>query len=290
MTLNKPIQKPMHGVTRVVEQSDRRVGPQKPEAIAPTIDAGKRDQELARQTESPPLQPIVAIAFPLCDAAVRNSEGSEWGLIDAILAEIPETGADGVNNHSYAKLNLMREEIAKNHGVDLSFERIRKLRQAGSAFPPRRRRLGVSLEGHLEAGTPEELDRIIANAPEGTAFTRAYIRRAKHPTETADQEKPKEERRRQVEDQRKALQGHYRQLERENEFLKQHYTNECRSSGKEPKPLPRPLSQEGGASRTVAEDLEHSLRVLLMSRGFDPAADNVKRAIQALVTTLAERS
>jgi hypothetical protein len=248
---------------------------------------GHNDPERAEQTESPPLQRIAAgVEFPLCDAAVRSSEGSEWGLADAILAECSETGADGVNNHSYAKLNMMREEIAKNHGVDLSFERVRKLRQAASAFTPSRRRLGVSLEGHLEAGTPEALDRIIANAPEGTAFTRKFIRQAMHPTETAEQENQQNERRHDVEDKHKVLQDHYRQLERENEFLKQHYTDECRSSGKEPQPLP---PQEGAASRTVAEDLEHSLRVLLMSRGFDPAADNVKQAIRKLVTAVSER-
>ena len=119
-----------------------------------------------------------------------------------------------MRNGSYAKMEAMREEIATNHGVDLSFERIRKLRKVASAFPPGRRRPGVSLEGHLEAGTPEALDEFIKSAPNGTALTREYIRQLKHPTEKAEQEQQKAERRHQVEDQRTALQNLCRQLRR----------------------------------------------------------------------------
>ena len=84
------------------------------------------------------------VKFPLCDAAVRKTEGGEWALADAILAECSETGKDGVRNGSYAKMDAMREEIAKNRGVELSLERIRKLRKVADAFPPGRRRPGVS--------------------------------------------------------------------------------------------------------------------------------------------------
>ena len=104
---------------------------------------------------------LAEIKFPRCDAAVRKTVGGEWDLADAILAECSETGEDGVRNGSYAKMEAMREEIATNHGVELSFERIRKLRKVASAFPPGRRRPAVSLEGHLEAGTPEALDAFI---------------------------------------------------------------------------------------------------------------------------------
>ena len=65
------------------------------------------------------------IKFPLCDAAVRKMVGSDWDLADAILAECCETRrSDGVRNESYSKLKAMRQEIAANHGVQLSFERI----------------------------------------------------------------------------------------------------------------------------------------------------------------------
>ena len=93
--------------------------------------------------------------------------GGEWDLADAIVAECSETGDDGVRNGSQAKMEAMREEIAKNHGVELSFERIRKLRKVASAFPPGRRRPGVSLEGHLEAGTPDALDDVDQERPGG---------------------------------------------------------------------------------------------------------------------------
>jgi hypothetical protein len=221
------------------------------------------------------------VKFPLCDAAVRKTEGGEWELADAILAECSEPGEDGVRNGSQAKMEAMQEEIAKNHGVDLSVERIRKLRKAASTFPPGRRRPAVSLEGHLESGTPEALDALINGAPKGTALTCAVIRQLKHPTEKAEQDQQKAERRHQVEDQRTALQNIYRELERKNEQLErekeereQRYKDLCRTIGKDPEPFSPPLSPEAEPSRTVAEDLEQGLRGLLLSRGFDPAVLN----------------
>ena len=191
------------------------------------------------------------VKFPLCDAAVQKIDSGGWELADAIVAECSETGDDGVRNESYAKMKAMREEIAKNHGVELSFERIRKLRKVASAFPPGRRRPGaVSLEGHLEAGTPDVLDELINSAPNGTTLTRAYIRERKHPTEKAEQDQQKAERRQQKEDQRTALQNICRQLERKKEKLvrekeerEQQYTALCRSIGKEPEPISPPCYQ-----------------------------------------------
>ena len=86
---------------------------------------------------------LAEIKFPRCDAAVQKIESGGWDLADAIVAECSETGDDGVRNESYALMNAMRDEIAKNRGVELSFERIRKLRKAASAFPPGRRRPGL---------------------------------------------------------------------------------------------------------------------------------------------------
>ena len=86
---------------------------------------------------------LAEIQFPLCDAAIRKIDGGDWELADAIVAECSETGDDGVKNKSYAKMEAMRQEIAKNRGVELSFEQIRKLRKVASAFPPGRRRPAV---------------------------------------------------------------------------------------------------------------------------------------------------
>ncbi len=221
--------------------------------------------------------------FPRCDAAVRNWDGSEWELADAILAECCEPGENGVRNESYAQMEAMRQEIAVNHGVQLSFERIRKLRKVASAFPPGRRRPAVSLEGHLEAGTPEALDAVINSAPNGTPLTLSYIRQLKHPTEKVEQDQQKAERRRQIDDQRTALQSICRQLERDKEEREQRYTALCRSVGKEPEPFSPRLSPENEPSLTVAEDLEQALRLLLTARGFNPKADNIKRAIEEFV-------
>ena len=141
----------------------------------------------------------------------------------------------------------------------------------------------MSVEGHLEAGTPDALDALINSAPAGTALTRHYIRRLKHPTEKVEHDQQKAERRHQIEDQRTALQKLCRQLEREKEEREQRYTVLCRSVGKEPEPFSPPLSSEDEPSLTVAEDLEQALRILLVTRGFDPASDNIKQAIADFV-------
>jgi len=86
-------------------------------------------------------------------------------------------------------MEKMQAEIARNHGVELSFERVRKLRKVASDFPAGRRRPGeASLEAHLEAGTPEELDELIRKTP-GTALTVSRIRQAKLPEEKAQRQK-----------------------------------------------------------------------------------------------------
>ena len=230
------------------------------------------------------------VKFPLCDAAIRKIDGGDWELADAIVTECSETGEDGVRNQSYALMNAMRDEIAKNRGVELSFERIRKLRKVATTFPPGRRRPGVSLDGHLEAGTPDVLDELINSAPNGAALTRAYIRGRKHPAEKAEQNPQKAERRRQIEDQRTALQSLCRQEERKNEKLlrekeerERQYTALCRSIRKEPEPI-SPQLPDDEPPLSVAEDLEQALRSLLMIRGFDPAA--LKKAIADFVDTV----
>ena len=223
---------------------------------------------------------LAELKFPRCNAAVRKTVGSEWELADAILAECCETGKDGVRNESYAQMEAMRQEIAANHGVELSFERIRKLRKVASAFPPGRRQPAVPLEGHLEAGTPEALDAFISSAPNGTPLTCSYIRRLKHPTEKVEQDRQKAERRHQMEDQQAALQNLCRQLERATEEREQRYMALCRSVGKEPEPFSPPLNEP---SLTVAEDLEQALRVLLTARGFNSKTENIRRAIEEFV-------
>ena len=229
---------------------------------------------------------IAEIKFPLCDAAVQKIDSGDWDLADAIVAECSETGDDGVRNASYAKMEAMQQEIAKNRGVELSFERIRKLRKAASAFPPGRRRPAVSLEGHLEAGTPEALDAFI-NSASGTPLTCSYIRQLKHPTERVEQDQQKAERRRQMEDHRTALQSLCQQEERKNEKLmlekeerERKYTDLCRSIGKDPEPFSS-LLPDDEPPLSVAEDLERALRFWLMARGFDPAA--LKKAIADFV-------
>jgi hypothetical protein len=180
-------------------------------------------------------------------------------------------------------MKAMRQEIARNHGIDLSFERIRKLRKVATAFLPGRRRPGVSLEVHLEAGTPEALDPFIDNAPNGTPLTREYIRQLKHPAEKAEREQQKAERRQQVKDQGLALLHVCKQFERERDVRDQQYVELCRSTGKEPEPIALPLVPEGEPPRTLAGDLEQAIGLVLIARGFDPKAGQIKKAIGEFV-------
>jgi hypothetical protein len=227
------------------------------------------------------------VNYPLCDAAVRDMAQSLWKLAEAILAECSEPGKNGVRNESELKMEAMRQEIARNHGVDLSLVRIRKLRTLASAFPPDRRRSGVSVEAHLEAGTPEALNEFEKAAPAGTTLTRSVIRKLKNSTEQTEQNAQKEERRRQVEDQREALQNLCKSLKRANEELRQRYAEACRSAGKEPEALSPPLAPKTESSITTAEDLEQGLSVLLVSCGIDPTM--FKQAITAFITAVVAR-
>ena len=240
--------------------------------------------EVRSLSEAAGPQPAISnsVQFPLCDAAVEKRKVGDWALADAIVEECSETGEDGVRNGSQAKMVAMREEIAKNHGVDLSLERIRKLRKVASTFPAGRRRPAASLEGHLEAGTPEVLDAITNSAPNGTPLTREYIRQQTHGDKKAERDLHKAEGKRQGKERQLALQNLCRHLERERDQREQRYVDLCRSVGKEPEQFSPPLVP-AEPSITVAEDLEQSIRILLTLRGFDPAAENIKQAIADFV-------
>jgi hypothetical protein len=222
----------------------------------------------------------------------RTLNVTNGALADAILAECSEPGPNGVRNGSNAKMKAMQQEIAQNHDIDLSLVRILKLRKVASTFPPDRRRQGVSLEGHIEAGTPEVLDEVIKNAPAGKRITREHIRDAKLSMETdgtemgenAARDRQAQENRRQGEDQQEAL----RQLEQRNGEkvqLQQPDTDDTHSPGTESPSLPPPASRQK-LSRPDPEALEQSARTWVLSHGFDPTAEHVKEATKAFVAAL----
>lgn len=226
------------------------------------------------------------VEFPLCDAAVENIKRDEWALADAILAECSEPGANGVRTGSNASMEKMRAEIARNHGVELSFERVRKLRKAASTFPAGRRRPGdASLEAHLEAGTPDKLDELIRKAP-GTTLTVSRIRQAKSPEEKAQREKEDEERRTQTREKQDALQDHHDEQHRESEDLQELSTGLEHSAAATPAPASPPAPKKKETSRGSAEALTEALRMLVMSHGIDPGADKVRQAIQTFVAAV----
>jgi hypothetical protein len=220
------------------------------------------------------------VEFPQCHAAVGNIERDEWALADAILAECSEPGPNGVRTGSYAKMDNMRAEIARNHGVDLSLERVRKLRKAGSAFPAGRRRPGeASFEAHLEAGTPDELDELIRKTP-GTALTVSRIRQAKSPEQKAQRRKEDEERRTQIREKRDALQEHHDR--QHGQHLEESWTGPDRSAAAKATPVSPPAPNSPG----VAKALTEGLCVLVKAHGIDPGADKVRRAIQTFVAAV----
>ena len=179
-------------------------------------------------------------------------------------------------------MNAMRAEIVKNYGVELSLERIRKLRKVASAFLAGRRRPGVSLETHLEAGTPDALDEFVKAAPKGIALTREYIRQSKNPTAQAEQAQQVDERRRQRDDERVALLQVCKRLEHERDQFAQKYADERRSAGKEPEPVSPSLVPDS-ESLTPAEDLEQAVATTLIARGIDPKVDHIKKALGEFV-------
>ncbi len=231
-----------------------------------------------------------SVKFPLCDAAVRKWANDEWELADAVVAECSEPGPDGVRNESYAKINAMREEILQNHDIDLSFERLRKLRKVAATFPPGRRRPAVSLEAHLEAGSPEALDDIIINrTPAGVPLTREHIRNLKDPNEAEEKSERADERRRQIADQRLALKNLCLDLERQRDDREARYLALCRDVGKEPEPF-LPVPPKDAPPTSLAEDLGQSLRVVLVAHGFDPTTADVTVVTENLVqAALAQR-
>ena len=221
------------------------------------------------------------LEFPRRDAAVRKGQTSGWELADAILADCPKPSGNGVRNGSHDKINAMLEEIAKNHGDVLSLVRARNLRRTAANFPPDRRRAGVSLEVHLAVKTPDELDRLIANAPEGAVITRKYVQGQKSlepKNNKPEQGTSKGENLRQVKQQCDGLQALCEQLEEERDQREQRYIDLCGEVGRKPEPF-----EDGEPWRTPADSLNHSVRRLLMLRGIDPTSVAVKPAIDAFV-------
>jgi hypothetical protein len=247
---------------------------------------GSRAETDSQETATAmPAGAATAVEFPLCHAAVANIACGTWVLADAILAECSEPGPNGVRTGSYTRMEKMRVEIARNHGVELSLERVRKLRKAASTFPPGRRRPGeASLEAHLEAGTPDELEELVRKFPD-TALTVARIRQAKSPDEKAQRAKEHEERRTQTREKQDALQDHHDQQHRISEHLEETPTGLDRAAAK-PTPVSPPAPKKEETSRGGAEALTEALRVLVQSHGIDSGADEVRQAIQAFVAAV----
>jgi len=94
--------------------------------------------------------------FPKVVEAVAAMEKSQWRIGDALLAEIP-MGKDSSHNEALAELEECAEELSRR-GFDLTPQTLANYRYIANAFPPSRRRDGISWNSHRDAGTPDMLD------------------------------------------------------------------------------------------------------------------------------------
>ena len=113
--------------------------------------------------------------FPLTVKAAKKSDGDQWALGDALIAECGPPPENGVNDGSYA-LMLEAEKELWDAGLEYTPSGLANIRATAHAFKASSsRRAGISLHAHPAPGSPEYLDVIVAGAPKGTRITQHYI-------------------------------------------------------------------------------------------------------------------
>lgn len=110
--------------------------------------------------------------FPKVYQAARKFKGAEWALCDALVAEIP-TGRK--MDEAFRRCS---RELA-THGIDLTAEYLRRLRQVGTKFVAASRH-EVSPVIAQEAGTPAILAKATKVAEEeGVPVTKRLVRQVR---------------------------------------------------------------------------------------------------------------
>ncbi|MFZ3327970.1 MAG: hypothetical protein WA231_19705 [Methylocella sp.] len=71
--------------------------------------------------------------FPLCLAAARDAEKSQWAIGDALVQECGPPGDDHTNNGSGERIVAAGKFLAEN-GFVFSLNYLRRLRQLSYAF------------------------------------------------------------------------------------------------------------------------------------------------------------
>jgi hypothetical protein len=94
------------------------------------------------------------IEFPKVLHAAQAKEGATWKLADAAFAAGERLVADDTPS---ARYDRMAAELTKHVGRDYDAYRLARYASVAAAFPPSRRKKGVSFEVCLEARTPENL-------------------------------------------------------------------------------------------------------------------------------------
>ena len=211
---------------------------------------------------------VAKIEFPLCDAAVRKMNSDEWELAAAIVAECSETGDAGVRNESYAKMKAMQQEIAKNHGVELSVRANSQTPEGRVGFSSRSPATGCFDRRASGSRHARGAGRVHQGRSDRHGSHPRLHSAAKAPGQERRTGPAKAERQRQKEEQRTALQNLCRQAERDKEQLlrekearERQYVELCRSIGKEPEPVSPPLAPDDEPSLPTAEKLEQELRL-----------------------------
>lgn len=113
--------------------------------------------------------------FPKTLAAARNAEKSQWNIGDAILEECGPPGEDNSNNGSWQKIEAASKALHLE-GLEYAANSLRIYRDVCYSFPLARRLASVSFSVHVEAGSPEMLNKIIAELEHGERLTLALSR------------------------------------------------------------------------------------------------------------------
>jgi hypothetical protein len=119
--------------------------------------------------------------FPRILAAWKQIELDQWELGDALIEECGEPLAaasrrPSINTGDYDKIEEAAEFL-EQYGFDHGVRYLARLRQTAFDFPPNKRKVSLSWGVHEEAGSPERLAEIKAEAAEqGVKVTRDFVR------------------------------------------------------------------------------------------------------------------
>jgi hypothetical protein len=107
--------------------------------------------------------------------AMQTLDKARWDLGDALVAECGAPDPTSASYEGPGKLRAAWHTIRENGYECCTLEDLSKLRRVAYVFKQSTRRSDISWDLHVESGTPEMLQAIMAGIPKGTAPTKSYI-------------------------------------------------------------------------------------------------------------------